>query len=559
MKRFLGLGLVAGALLLSACSDTVTNGYQDAKATATVNFMVRDAYTGSAIDSAAVIRVSKDTTTKLTDMRGFAQFTGVKIGLYIFRFEKAGYATMTLTQAIADMQGQVPRVPDFNLDIPLSKKGASVTGRVFRTDADGNRLAADSATVQLQLAAPAGAGLEWPTPIITTVTASDGSYTFDSLPAGVTYSISARQKTWNSQVYAGGTPVSVSDVMAGESKKAGPVDMAVVGNALRVNSTNYWGDLKISETSAVVLRFSEAVDTTRIHFGDIVVTRAAAEVLVTATWSDGSKTLSLKPADGKWWANSNHTISLNLVSVDNINLTNFTGNIFSTNNDTQFPGQASALAVDTGAVTTVNSSFILSWRKGTNATGYLIFKKNADDSAFVLVHDMNTNDSSYNVTGSPLANGRVAYRVLAYNSLGTAPVADAPAITVWDHSVPTLQFGTLPVTFTIMSNGALNNTSGSTASPLNGSTVSFSEAMDTTLVPTIGAPSSGASQIRFTWSWLSRTSAQVIPVVLPGKDANGLVGVTASIDFTTLKDRAGNSMIAPAGSATAINFDDGTP
>ncbi len=540
MKRLL-TAAAAGALFLASCSDdVVVNDFQDSKPTSTINFRTRDQITGDLLDSVAVTRLSYDTLVKYTDVDGFTRFTGVQIGEYIFRFQREGYATLLLDAGVYDLSGDVPRVPDYNYDVELPKLGASVEGRVFYSDANGNKLAVEEATVLLKLSNISG--YRWPSEYITATTDEEGNYSFTNLPEGVGYTISVRQMTVGGKVYSYTGSLSYSDVLDGEVKKATALTLTILGNPLTVTSTNFNGDLKVSTEDVVVLNFSEVVDSAAIKFGDIIVSVGGDQVLTTAAWSNGYKTLTLSPVDGAWWKNSSHAITLSLQSLDRVILSGGSTYYFTPADAvTKLPGQASKLKTTfsgTGIPSQTTSSFTLSWMEGTDAAGYSIYLKTSEDSAFVWVK--NVIDDTTTTIYSDFSEGKIlSYRVLSYNDLGTATVSSAPAISLRDSTAPTDANTSLPVSII---NGALgtspDNSLGATDLQLTNQVVYFNEAMDTTVVPTI---SSENTAVKYSWKWIDIDKARVYVIIPTGQDASG-VSSTGIISLAVLKDMAGNKL-----------------
>jgi len=337
----------------------------------------------------------------------------------------------------------------------------------------------------------------------------------------------------------------------GEVKKATALTLTVLGNPLTVTSTNFNGDLKVSTEDAVVLNFSEVVDSAAIKFGDIVVSVGGDQVLATAAWSNGYKTLTLSPVDGAWWKGSSHAISLSLQSLDRVILSGGSTYYFTPADAvTKLPGQASKLKATfsgTGIPSQTTSSFTLSWMEGTDAAGYSIYLKTSEDSAFVWVK--NVIDDTTTTIYSDFSEGKIlSYRVLSYNDLGTATVASAPALSLRDSTAPTSTY--FPVSF-YNYNYNPNNTLGVADRELDYTSVYFNEDMDTTVTPTI---SSASTAVKYVWKWISTTSARIYAVVPIGQNATGITG-TGVISLGVLKDMAGNKLSYDASDAD-LNFGD---
>jgi len=554
--KYLSLALAAGALFFTGCSDSVVNDYSDAKATATVNFLVRDSYTGNAIDSISITRLSYDTLTKYTDSTGYARFQGVKIGTYVYRLDKTGYATVLLDQTVADLSGDVPRVPDVNLDLQIPKTGAQVQGRAFYNDQNGNSVAIEGATIQLTLGALGN--FRWLHPILTTTTDADGNYSFTDLPEGVDYSISSRQITIADKVYSAGTPVTVSGVYSGESQKADPIVLTILGNPLHVSSTNFWGSQQVGTTDSIVLNFTEPVDVSRIQLSDIIVYESGFQVLVNASWSNTNKALTLTPVDGSWWNGVVHTIHLALISEDNVDLTAFDRNTFTPGLVNGLPGNVSNLkATFAGNATTPNSTtntINLKWSPATDAQGYYICIKNTSDSAFIITDQATDTSATITQAGIFSKGNIVAIRIISYNTLGTSDVGNANTITLVDGVKPTVTG--LPVAFTV-NTALLKNTAGTTDLALTRqqggmTTLTFDETMDTTATPSITIPAANSTTIKYVWKWTSTTQATLQAFVIAGQDASAM-SFTATIDLSVLKDEAGNALSYAAGADT-ISF-----
>jgi len=560
----LKIALAASALMFAACSDTVVTDYSDSKATATVNFKVSDQISGAALDSVKVTRLAKDSLNVITDSLGYAGFSKVKIGEYLYRFQKTGYATVDLQAAVLDGQSNVPRVPDLNLEIALAKLGATVRGRAFYTDGNGNRLAVDSGTVQLKLGTLGS--FTWPNPVLTTQTDANGNYSFANLPEGITYTITVRQVTVGGKAYSTVAPVTVSGVYAGETVTAGAVDLAVSGNALTVNSTNYSGVQQVSTTSPIVIKFSEAVDTSLIRLGNVQVHVALTgnpQVLVTATWSDGNTTLTLTPSDSStWWDGVTHTITLNLTSTSNASLSGFAGNNkFIPSAISTLPGQATNLRIaylgspltDTTKPNSTTASVRLTWSKATNAQGYAIFKKTPEDSAFVIVDELPLGTDTTVILGTAgdyNLGGAVSFRVVASNTYGYASLANAPSRTGIDLIAPVASG--LPATIIPLTLNNLLTTPDTLKNTY--ATITFNEDMDTTKALGLTPPATASGNVSFYSVWSGLSTIRVIAILAPSADVTTLTTQVVTLDFSKLTDLAGNTVTAPSAANAKLTF-----
>jgi len=459
MNKLLLTSVAASALMFAACSDTVVTDYQDAKATATVDFFVTDYYTGLKLpgaDSAKVTKLAVDTLVQAVDSAtGHAQFTKVEIGTYIFLVEAIGYAPVYFKPVVAESAGDLPRVYDLAEQVTLPKLGATVNGKVYYTNLDGQTLPMDAATVELKLGALPN-DLSWPSEFVYTTTDANGSYSFANLPEGVGYTITVRQKDLNNKAYVTNQTVSASNVKAGETKTVASIVVDVNAIALTVLSTNYSGLQDITPSSVVTITFSDSVNTSLIRLGDIMVSRGGRTVLVTPTWSADNKTLSLAPADaGLWDLALTYTISLNLTSGKE-QVLNTTGwdPTFVPSLYTAVPaavsgfGQAKTDVVYWNATPTSfsgSTSFKVVWKASKDVSGYLIYYKGVADSMFVEGATSNVTDSSATVAYSfgvgiggvtDSVTASLPVKIIPYNKFGQGPASAVLLIPIKKYVAP---------------------------------------------------------------------------------------------------------------------------
>lgn len=558
MNKLLLPSVISFGLMLAACSDdaSITNDFKDSKPTAKVSFMVRDGVTGEGLDSVTVMQLDEDSASEESNADGFATFSKVKIGQYMFQVSRPGYATVQIAAVVLDVgNSDAPRVPDLSLNVMLPQSGAAVSGRAFYVDLTGATKAAEGAVVQLKLGEVDG--IQWPTPVYSDTADESGSYSFGDLPGGVPYAIDVRQLIVDDIAYASTGDVDVTGVGAGESKSAPILNMTASGSAMRVMSTNFWGEEQVALTDSLYIEFTEAVDVDRIEPSDIavLVTPVASPIpmLVGTRWKNDNKTLILFPIDGSWWMDATHSVYLQLTSVEGVALVGFTGTAatFEVASQVGDVGQAASIKFSTlTGATTPNyglNQFTLSWTSAKNAEGYALFAKTEADSSYIQVNSaiedttitINNNSGKYFKDG-----GVVSFIVVAYNASGMADPTKAPSISLKDGVKPAFN-SAIPTTDLSMADLTNTTTTPDTLIEFDETIeLTFPEPMDTTIIPTFTIPATISAEVDFTWEWNEDgTGATIYPIIKAEQDASLIATTeTVTIGMSSLKDLAGNAI-----------------
>jgi len=276
--------ITAGALavLLSSCGDSVVDNYDNSpvRSKATINVRVIDASGGAGAPLAASVTLNTTKETKTTDATGSVSFGNIPAGGHSVIIEKAGYATATYTATITSSnQSNISIVNDVTVPVTLYPKTASLSGTVFEENDDGTLKPLDSATVRVELD-----NTSIVTRIFTKVTAADGSFAFDSLPAvGQAYSLVVSDKNKKYKVITGPTRELKAELPA----YAGTIRF----NSSQLNTLFELVDYKynIKSTDNITFTFSNSIDFSRFTIDNVSISPSGSI-------SNGGKITRIIPA-----------------------------------------------------------------------------------------------------------------------------------------------------------------------------------------------------------------------------------------------------------------------
>lgn len=292
--------LLAAGLFLAACgADEVVNINDEAKEKGTITVKVVDNHDGSSITGAQVYSVVDD-ESEVTDELGLAVWSKQVLGDHVFRISKEGYATVLAGVELEEAgKGNVPRVPDAVMYVPMYKTGVTAKGTVLYTDDKGETKAASGVTVFAALDPDGNLDVAFDTTEFKTKTDKNGEYTFKNLPEGIEIGISVGQSTIDGlRYFAASTKVGGGNYRAGDAINAPIVRMAITAPKLEMVSNN----LKSLDTnSAITLTFSSELIADSLKDYYWYVTEGSYEMeMVKATLSKDNKTITIKLVDGVW-------------------------------------------------------------------------------------------------------------------------------------------------------------------------------------------------------------------------------------------------------------------
>jgi len=548
------LALLPAALLVVGCEDTVTNtstdtqSYTDTKATGSITVQVRDQVTGAFVSGVTASLLGTGATVATSDSIGLAVFSAVAPGSRLVRVEKDGYAGRIVTADLSDGASEVPRVHDAKVEVTLPKLGASVTGKVYYTDKLGNRNVDSGATVYLDYT-----GEGWTNGHFATVTDKDGNYTFTKLPEDIELKVSVRSQLLSTGVFAPTGSASIAGLKVGETRNLAVINLSIDAGAFELLTKSIDA---IPETESVSINFSSSVDTVALRKGDITVASGNLDVAILPTWSNTSKTLTLKPFSGKWITGSN-TITLNVKSAlgqsiaTSIDFTAGTVGALPAS-VTSFHSKATVAGKEKVDTVDGNTSLVnFLWNKATGADGYYLYKKARNENAYTKIGETSTGkDTAFALTTTDMFDkgDTVSFVVVSYNAKGLSALESAAKLTLTDVIAPKLTAD--PGDFVVPAD--LNNAASTKDSiKTNSLTFDFSEPVDTLGRPSFSisnnnnaAAKVNTDSLAVTWEWVSRTQGKATLIVLPKFNATGM-DVDVSTDITGIRDENGHTAVSP--------------
>jgi len=363
-KKTLSLLAAASIALFSACSNTV----ESTDSQATLNVLVRNSITGSAVPGATV-KLLTGGESKVTDASGIARFDKIPAGVAGVRVDASGYVSAIDGSRIDDASPSI--ATEHAIMIAIAPALALIGSAYYEEEITHNLKAAEGATIRITLRKSAGsADINLVKEVLETTVSADGKYTFDTLPAGFEGTISGLENKFGDIVYEipiastttltfGATPTVNADLIY---KPRGPVNSFQLLGDREIRYTNPTPADSLKE---IVLNFTDSIDITRN--GSITISNGSPVDIV---YSDDHKTVTVRPF-GKWKGDFTITVS-GFYSGEGQALAS-TNNVISV-----FFSKKPGLVTD--AVTNVaftgsdipNSKIFIVWEATENATDYRI-------------------------------------------------------------------------------------------------------------------------------------------------------------------------------------------
>ena len=387
MNFKLPVTLLAAGSFMVACESTVTNVNDEAKDKATITVRVIDNHTGEAVANASVYSVVDD-ESEVADELGLSVWEDKVLGEHAFKISKDGYATILTTVALAEQgQGNVARVGDEIVNIPMYKLGVAAKGVVLYTDDNGNLKPVKEATVYAKLPK-----IFVPSEV-TAKTDKNGEYSFEDLPEGVDIEIYVGQEAISSKIYTG---VADSKAIGGDNSREGDqINVDIIQLALGASPLIKISDnLKdLDSTSAVTITYSAELNADSVT-NDIwkVTTSNGTKVLTEVSLSKDKKTVTITPFSDKWSKNASYSVTGKVVSVDGASL-NFASTFSIGDAAAERPDNVKDLKAEFDE----NDEFIvLSWKEPKGAVAkYNIYAKENTSADYAYVTSTTAPDTDY--------------------------------------------------------------------------------------------------------------------------------------------------------------------
>ena len=412
MNFKLPVTLLAAGSFMVACESTVTNVNEEAKDKATITLRVVDNHSGEPIANAKVYSVI-DNESEVADDLGLSVWEDKVLGEHAFKVSKDGYATIFTTVALAEQgQGNVARVGDEIVNIPMFKEGVSAKGVVLYTDDKGNLKPVKDAVVYAKLPnyfVPSEA---------TAKTDKNGEYSFDDLPEGVAIDIYVGQEKISSKIYSGLDDVKNicgANCREGDLIKVDLIRLALGATQLVKISDN----LKdLDSTSNLTFTYSAELDADSVSNAIWEVTdNAGKKVLTEVSLSKDKKTISVSPYSGKWSKDGYYNVNGKVVSLDGL-----TANVNSSFSIGKSASEKPSNVSELKAVLDEDEDYIvLSWKEPKKSvTRYNIYAKASNESDYVFIDYTSAPDSDYpvDVTDFDPEIKSVKFVVLSVNADG---------------------------------------------------------------------------------------------------------------------------------------------
>lgn len=540
-------GLALTSMALIGCGDDVALSADDnVKIQSDVTIVVRDAATGSFIDSAMVIKVDSREDTNYTEAikGGAIVFKNVLVGNQYFKVEKADYASKVITASVALAAAEetpIAETPSFSVDLP--EVGAIVKGVVTQENLKGEKALVKGQAVRLILNDNSFITREF-----SATTDSLGQYSFTNLPTGQGYVISfadleATDGTKTAPSNSGTTLAKGATLFETNS------NFTLGGYSQTVLSTNV-ADKDIKSTDAITYTFSQPVNLDAFETQNITVSSGGKVVPVTAAWSNGNKTLTISAAAGEWFP-GNATIS-GLTSIESTS-----GKSLSSIDNTFKINVLGALTAMSGYSVSYNDSNVVAHNTSSvgfkftplaNTSSILVYAKEAEDVNYKLLSTKSITAQDSMITGISTSNyfteaKAVSFVLVPKNDEGSPAFDATKGISVKDGYLPyTTTQGSQAVADTVdvdYSSTTFDNSLATTDRVLNSTNISFNEPMDTTTTPAVPA---GLLNTTVEYEWTSTTRLNISYSVLAGKEVDG-TSADASAPVYFAKDLAGNVSI----------------
>lgn len=298
------LTLASAAALLAACSDSsVSDANDEIKDKATVTFMVVDNNTMLPLEDVSVYFRPTD-KTKYTDSAGTSVWKDIEIGTDIYwDFQLDGYAMKRFTFSMVEKgQNDVARVNDIHPKIAMCELGVDIKGQFFYTDVEtGDWKPAQNVTVYAKYDDEE----IYPNEVYTK-TDENGNYTFKNMASNALIHVKTERFIVDSTIVYEVSDIEDVNERKGVVKELNPKAAAVAGLAPVLLESNL---KSLDSTSALTLTFSEVLEKDSVKTTQIYVeNNKAKKVAVNVSLSEDGKTVTVKPAAGKWVDGASYTV-----------------------------------------------------------------------------------------------------------------------------------------------------------------------------------------------------------------------------------------------------------
>lgn len=564
IKRIYRFVLVAGAVVLCGCneSDNPVSGTQlQGGSTASAFIRVQNVHSEAPVKGALVTIEGSGSCT--TNVNGVAQFNDLRIGAHVISASLAGYEPVVSEVIIqADSSYSVPFAMQTSMMLPMYRKSAVVRGKIYYRK-DNILYPISQIPLELELSplkrfdgemVPSGAA-DFLQPVRSVKTLPDGSFFFDSVPEF------ARVELKNRKHHVGGVLYGTLEGGGGEvayTKAAGDT-CNILPLILLPESNGYFTIVSvntdsITDTAALRVTFSEAVDTSEYHAKNtrVYVSLASMEVLISQKWNKSLTTLYIKPYDGVWQNREMYTITIGQ------NVYSLSGNVLMSQQTYHFSVGSSNSGTDVKNLWILSpqridygtSSVRLQWSRLPGAIGYSIYSRSKIDSIWSRNTASNSGSDTtiyFNTSNQFLSDNYVDVMVLGVFQFSESDPATAKTLRLRDNTRPKITSGSAETVYTVYD---CNNSASSVSlqrqlySPLR-----FSEPMDTTKKPTVTVKEASYSyygdttyalpkdSIRFSWSTLTQL---VVQAVIPASKNAAYDSIM--VDLTNITDRNGNKV-----------------
>ncbi|HEX3019945.1 MAG TPA: carboxypeptidase-like regulatory domain-containing protein [Chitinispirillaceae bacterium] len=526
--------------------------YEQGSTEASVIIKLFDNHSMTPIAGATVSIIGVDSS--VSDSKGMVIFDSIKVGDYLVSCSKTGYESIydELSLTIDSNSNTVPIVNQSSDHYFLAKKGAAVKGNIYYQK-DGKFFPAIGAKIECRLNSPF-----FQIPLRTT-NSVNGTYTFTDLPEYTDYIITVSPFSDGVYTYKQAASLACIGKSAGDTSRAEDIILDKFTDGKFIAMSNNLESMTISD--AIILDFSEAVDTTKLGIDSIYVliveSAITKRILVQKDWLNYNKRLTIKPFDGIWDPVKEYVLvvkKITSVTGKPLDNTNYFNRHF-TPITSGVLGNVLNLSVydvlnDTNKVDYNTSQIALEWSPLANALTYQVYQKQPSDSSWIFLKSVaDTFTTHIPLTGSFTLGKRLKFIVLGLNSTSMSSFKTASILTVRDQIAPHIK-ATMQ-----RSASQFNNVLNNSAYYIDISITSayLPEPMDTTKKPVLkvkeasyfyqptltmrGDSTYSVSPNNFVWTWSTQQTGNLRLFVDAYKDGSF---DTLKVDFTSVTDLAGN-------------------
>jgi hypothetical protein len=543
MKRLVA---AFGLLALVACAQEkqqVDSNQTPSEPEGTIVGFVTSLGTGAPLAGVTVtVPAPGGVRTATTDASGAYSLSGLPAGAsYLARFSLASYVPGLGIAFIPNTAGDFPSNGIAQLNEALAQANATLNGHVYARD--GAAAAGVDLTVDLR-----DQGFDL---IATAATNASGAYSLTGLPGAPTgLGVEVVAQPWDADGDALVDYDAVTKVAYTYPGAASLLDFdlrSASADLLLLTSTLESGS--IVPAAQIQLTFNRSLD---LAFTSASLYDSTAGRYVAITWSldTSSKILTIVPA-GTTTLAAYHTYSLGVDAVaSNGSSLNVSRTFLADSPATLLP-LVSGLTVSPTNADYNTATFTLSWSASAGASSYQVWLHDSSTNPdWLLAKTVGTTPApttSVTLPGSfdyytadgiqtPFAFGvGVSFAVVAANAAGDAPSpTTATPVSRTDTVAPTV--------LSAVQSSSADNSAGSLPKVVT-LTLSFSEYMDTTVLPTITLTGAGVTS---TFAWNANRTLGVITITIPaGVDATGTYTVGGA------KDTSANTMATRTGTLTS--------